>query len=127
MLAAGNTNPGCAATLLGNGADLRSTDEAGFTALHVSAEHETIRMLDNLMEFSVENPARPYMKTLDGQTLLHCAALGGSVKVIEQVLKIFEDPSVHERDQYCAACLYWAASTGLPAVNYFLNLRFSRG
>ena len=122
-LAAGSTNPDCAATLLCNGADLRPTDEAGLTALHEAAEHETIRMLDTLMEFSVENPARPYMKTHDGQTLLHCAALGGSVKVIEQVLNSSEEASVHERDQYGATCLYWAASTGsLPAVNYFLDL-----
>ena len=89
-------------------------------ALHEAAEHETIRMLDTLMEFSVENPARPQMKTHDGQTLLHCAALGESVKVIEQVLNSFEEASVHERDQYGATCLHWAASTGsLPAVNYF--------
>lgn len=40
------------------------------------------------------------------------------------MLNSFEEASVHERDQYGATCLRWAAATGsLPAVNYFLDLR----
>ena len=39
------------------------------------------------------------------------------------MLNSFEEASVHERDQYVAVCLRWAASTGsLPAAKYFLDL-----
>ena len=120
MTAVEKNSVDCVSILLQLGADFRVTSGNGTTALHLSACHETPRMLEMILQSSASKCSSLYTRDNDGRSLLHYAAFHGSLPNIEYILEHFEEASLFDRLQEDSTCLHLAARSGSVAGTNFL-------
>jgi ankyrin repeat protein len=80
----------CVKILVGQGIDLSSTDNRGWTALHEATYNGTIEMVKLLLNHSINVNARDH----DGVTPLHWSCAGGWEEYIKVLLDHGADPLV---------------------------------
>ena len=97
ILAAEGSHKECAEILLQNGCDIRVADkERGVTALHVAADQRDTQMLETMMRNRSSKGASLYQKTKEGYTLLHGAAMRGSLSVLKFITQHFPEASIYD-------------------------------
>lgn len=99
--------------LLDNGAEV---DENSYLLLRFSVD----KGLDRLFNILNDRGANMYVRTNNGGSLMHCAAEGGSVEIINTLVK--EGFSYKEPDRYGWMPIHYACLYGKKhAVKYFIN------
>ncbi|PGH02887.1 hypothetical protein AJ80_08785 [Polytolypa hystricis UAMH7299] len=109
-------------TLLEHGASVTIPDETGRTPLHVMAYNGPLSMF----QLCLEECDAPIPKTLHGETLLHAAAAGNQLEIIQSLLDA--GAGINEASSSRWSAMIFAATPMAPAnVEQTLRLLLSRG
>ena len=104
--------------LLKRGANVKSTNRVGWTALHNGAMNGNTGIVGDLIAAGAEANAK---ENFHGTTPLHWAAASGNVEVVKLLLAHGADPNVKETFTG-ATPLIWAAASGRSPVSLIKTL-----
>jgi ankyrin repeat protein len=93
-------------TLIKHGADVRSKNERGYTALHEAASFSDCKIVQLLLDTGME----PDLRTEDGNTLLSLAAFRNHTGVIDMLFPL--GCNVNNEDEQNESPLHMAAKNG---------------
>lgn len=95
-LAAGNGQLNCCKLLLELGANIDATDDLGQKPIHVAAQNNFSEVAKLFLE---QHPSLVMATSKDGNTCAHIAAMQGSVRVIEELMKFDRTGVINVRNK----------------------------
>lgn len=98
--------------------DMSATSHKGLTCFHMAALHANAKALQFLISKGVQSLPIAQSKSHDGSTLIHCAAMAGSVEVMKVCLDANEDIKSAKNDG--TTLLHCAVSSNSAAAVQFL-------
>ena len=102
--------------------DIEAVNNYGETPLMIAARYNNVSALEEILTITEERQLQLRQRSMNGQTLLHFVALGGSYEIFRRLNSVYGGDNIHSLDERGFSCLDMAVEAqSSPVVEFLIS------